>query len=279
MKLPLKRGPELPDAPLVRWCEPKDFAEELVLSGRLELEIATLARELRYVDRFLRAKVDAPTRILFGGPSGTGKTLAAKWLGYTLQLPVAIVDVSATVSKWVGETAKNVAEAFRLATSTSAILFLDEIDAVCAVRADSDSGASKELARATTTTLQQLDWLGPKQLVIAATNFPDDLDSALARRFNTHVTFELPDAGARRRMLASWLSCVRVGADTLDRLTDEGDGMSGAQLRSLAMAHARRLIMREIDDEPPPPPPPPPRPQSAFAQEMLQHLESLGPKP
>ncbi|MBX3261079.1 MAG: ATP-binding protein [Labilithrix sp.] len=229
----------------------EDLSGELVLSGSLRSRVEGLASELRHVERFLRAGVDPPTRVLFSGPSGTGKTLAARWLGWKLRLPVVVADVSAVVDKHIGESAKGIAACFHAAKTSKAILFLDEIDAICMRRDAAETSAGAELARATTTFFQQIDWTPPNRIVLAATNFPDELDPALRRRVPTEITFELPDRDARRRMLEQWLSRSPLCAEQLDALADRTEGLSGAELRAKAMEQARRAIMALPEPAPP----------------------------
>jgi SpoVK/Ycf46/Vps4 family AAA+-type ATPase len=244
------RMPAPNDGGVLRWFMPdEDLTGELVLSGNCGAALEQLARELKATTRFLEAGVDPSTRVLFSGPSGTGKTLAARWLGWTMRLPVACVDVALVVGSTLGATSQNIAKAVTLAKGSHGILFLDEIDAICAKRSDSDGGAADaELARATTTMLQQLDWLEPAHIVIAATNFPDVIDTALRRRLTTEITFETPTRDARRGMLERWLSRSPL-ADSLDELADGTEGMTGATLRSFAMARARERIL-ELPEAP-----------------------------
>lgn len=224
--------------------EPDESCAELEQSGAHGAAVESLLEELRCVERFVEAGVDAPTRIMFDGPPGTGKTLTARWLGWRLRVRVVLTDISSTVASHLGETSKNLAEFFRAAASAKAILFLDEVDALC-VRRDrvADGSAGAELARATSTLLQQLDWLPTENIVIAATNFADLVDPALARRLPTRITFALPDRAARLRMVQRWLARAPVPAEVLERLADESEGRSGSDLRAAAMACARRAIM------------------------------------
>lgn len=246
------REASLPESPIVRWFRPADLRDELFLSGPCELAISTLTRELRHVPRFLEKRIDPPSRVLFGGPSGAGKTLAARWIGRRLDLPVAVIDIGAAGSSLTHQTGANLSKAFNVAASVPSILFLDETDAICRRRDGDGSAAANDAAHATTVVLQQLDMIPATQIVFAATNFPDDLDPALARRFTTHITFALPDASARRSMITRWLASVPAGSDTFDRLTEETDGMSGAETRSHVMAWARALVMREAEQREPP---------------------------
>lgn len=241
---PPARGP-------MRWFMPdEDLDDELVVSGDLRERILTLERELRFVDRFLEEGIDPPTRVILSGPSGTGKTLAARWFGWRLRLPLAVIEIAGAVGSHLGETSKNLQTCMQDATSVKSILFLDEIDALCANREGSgDSAASAELARATSTLLQQLDWLEPNRIVFAATNFREGLDSALARRLPTQIAFAPPDAAARRKMLDRWLGKSCLSPEDLDEIAEKADGMAGAALRAFAMAEARRALVAAGIDE------------------------------
>jgi len=89
----------------------EDLSEDLILNGPQGAAVETLLAELRCVDRFLDADIDAPTRILFDGPSGTGKTLTARWLGWKLKARVLVLDISATVGSHLGETSGEIGRA------------------------------------------------------------------------------------------------------------------------------------------------------------------------
>lgn len=239
----------LPENGLINWFKPEsDLSDDLVLSGATGAAVAQLARELHHTDDFLRAGLDPSTRILFSGPSGTGKTLAARWLGWTLSLPVAVVDVSAIVGSHLGETSGALGEVFKILGNVPSVLFFDEVDAMCAERSGvrGRGAGGEELARATTVFLQQIDWLRPSRVVVAATNFRDDLDSALRRRLTTDIVFELPDRDARARMLSRWFSRAPMGDELVTELLDATEGLSGADLRSRAMARARAALLERL---------------------------------
>lgn len=266
-----------PECSSLVWFESEDLSSELMLSGESGRALLELVRQLGHIDRFLEARVDPPTRILFAGPSGTGKTLAARWLAGKMRRPIAVADVSRIVGSHLGETSSNIGRIFRAAVEGKAVLFLDEIDAICTKREEGESLFDRELARATTTFLQQLDWLAtgaPHAVVIAATNFSEELDAALTRRLTTFVQFEAPDRDARLRMLRSWLSHAPVTSEAIERLADESEGLSGAALRARAMEEARFAIMELADKTPPT------EPQRQFAehgQGLLAALEGVAP--
>lgn len=135
---------------------------------------------------------------LFYGPSGTGKTLAAEILAYELGLELYRIDLSGVVSKYIGETEKNLGRIFAAAEDSNAILFFDEADALFGkrseVRDSHDRYANLEVAY----LLQKMETY--RGIAILATNLRGNMDEAFARRLGYTVEFPLPDAGLRQRL-------------------------------------------------------------------------------
>jgi SpoVK/Ycf46/Vps4 family AAA+-type ATPase len=229
----------------LEWFEPTDLSGQLVLDGATGTALERLVAELQQAHRLLAAGIDAPTRVLFAGPSGTGKTLAARWLGGRLGIPVGVVRVSSVISGFMGSTGANLAKAFDATSLFPTVLFLDEIDAICARRDGSGKHDVEEMARVTSTLLQMLDMAPPGQIIVAATNFRDKVDPALLRRLPTAVTFELPGASAREAMIRGWWSKVPFSGAALNDAVAATAGKSGAETRSFAMDLARAALLGE----------------------------------
>ncbi|MCC2316281.1 ATP-binding protein [Cellulomonas xiejunii] len=135
---------------------------------------------------------------LFAGPSGTGKTLAAEVVAADLGLDLYKVDLSAVVSKYIGETEKNLERVFSAAASGDMVLFFDEADALFGKRTDVSSSHDRYANIEVAYLLQRLEVFDG--LVILATNLQGNIDDAFWRRIAVSVTFTSPDEAERRRI-------------------------------------------------------------------------------
>ena len=137
-------------------------------------------------------------RSLFYGPPGTGKTLAASLLGKTCGLDVYRVDLSLIVSKYIGETEKNLAKVFDYAEKQNWILFFDEADALFGKRTSTQSSNDRYANQEVAFLLQRVeDFPG---VVILASNLKSNMDEAFSRRFQSTIYFPMPDANQRLRL-------------------------------------------------------------------------------
>lgn len=137
-------------------------------------------------------------RSLFYGPPGTGKTLAATLLGKRNGMDVYRVDLSMIVSKYIGETEKNLAKVFDLAENRDWILFFDEADALFGKRTSTQTSNDRHANQEVAYLLQRIeDFPGT---VILATNLRTNIDEAFARRFQSMVYFPMPDEYTRREL-------------------------------------------------------------------------------
>jgi ATP-dependent 26S proteasome regulatory subunit len=134
--------------------------------------------------------------VLFAGPSGTGKTMAAEIMAHALQVDLYKIDLSGVVSKYIGETEKNLAKIFQEAESSNAILFFDEADAVFGKRTKIADAHDRYANIETSYLLQKMEEY--EGAVILATNLRENLDEAFTRRMRFIVEFPFPDAASRQ---------------------------------------------------------------------------------
>ncbi len=149
-------------------------------------------------DSNLSRKIKPGYRVLFYGPPGTGKTLTTALLGKQFGKDVYRIDLSQIVSKYIGETEKNLENIFRRAENRDWILFFDEADALFGKRTSVPSSHDKYANQEVSYLLQRVeDFPG---LLILASNFKSNLDDAFIRRFHEVVHFPQPDAGERKML-------------------------------------------------------------------------------
>lgn len=140
-------------------------------------------------------KIKPGFKVLFTGPPGTGKTLTASLLGKYCQMDVYRVDLSMVVSKYIGETEKNLSGVFDMAESKNWILFFDEADALFGKRSNTSDSHDRYANQEVSFLLQRMeDFDG---LVILSSNFKKNIDEAFFRRFQLVLDFEIPDVRHR----------------------------------------------------------------------------------
>jgi len=187
---------------------------------------------------------------LFAGDSGTGKSMAAEVLASDLGLDLYRIDLSAVVSKYIGETEKNLRGLFDAAQGGGVILFFDEADALFGKRSEVKDAHDRYANIETNYLLQRMEQFSG--LAILATNMRSALDRAFARRLRFIVTFPFPTAANRARMWAKAFppDVPKRGLD-YDRLAKidlNGAGIANAALNAAfsAAAHNHHIGMAEV---------------------------------
>ena len=137
-------------------------------------------------------------RALFYGPPGTGKTLTAGLLGKSTGLDVYRIDLSMIVSKYIGETEKNLGRVFDLAERRRWILFFDEADALFSKRTETTSSNDRHANQEVAFLLQRMENF--PGVIVLATNLKDNIDDAFARRFQSMIYFPAPNATKRAQL-------------------------------------------------------------------------------
>lgn len=231
------------------------IGEKLVLSQKTAEEIISLILLLRhykaYYDHF---GADIPKGVLLVGPPGTGKTTIAKFIAENSGLAFVTASPSELRSKWVGDSAKLVANLFRLARAKApAVVFIDEIESVFPTR-----GSHDEINHLVGQVLQELEGIHTKPgetpiVLIGATNHPETLDPAVASRMGTSLYIPLPDTQGRERILEILLKDKELEGVDIARIALLTEGFSGRDLRTMVTGAAKlaftkgRTRIREED--------------------------------
>ena len=151
---------------------------------------------------------------LFSGPSGTGKTMAAEIIAHDLKLDLYKIDLSAVVSKYIGETEKNLERIFSEAQSSNAILFFDEADAIFGKRSEVKDAHDRYANIEISYLLQRME--AYDGVTILATNLRANLDEAFARRLQFAIDFPFPDDEYRQRIWQTLFPTAVPRASDLD---------------------------------------------------------------
>lgn len=221
-----------------------------IFSDKVNELIDTFIQERKESKKLMSVGLNPPSSLLLYGPPGVGKTELAKYLSGVFGLNLIVLDLSSTISSYLGKTGKNLKKVLDYAKSSPSILLLDEFDAVAKRRDDmSDLG---ELKRIVNVLLKELEDWPNHTIVIAATNHPDLLDSAIWRRFDRAIEIGLPDKDERIKILMNELTSVNMskGLSKIVHVIGEmAKGLSGADICKLVERAKRKSVLSEISLE------------------------------
>ena len=173
---------------------------DLILNEKTSQQIAEIETWINHNamlmgDWGMKSRIKPGFRVLFAGPSGTGKTLTASLLGKYTNRDVYRIDLSLVISKYIGETEKNLSKLFDRARNKNWLLFFDEADAIFGKRTSIRDAHDKYANQEVSYLLQRIE--SHDGLVILASNLKNNIDSAFTRRFNSIVEFETPSVAER----------------------------------------------------------------------------------
>ncbi|MFO0970423.1 MAG: ATP-dependent zinc metalloprotease FtsH [Gemmataceae bacterium] len=203
-------------------------------------ELQEIVEFLKNPEKFQKLGAQIPKGVLLIGPPGTGKTLLARAVAGEAGVPFYSISGSEFIQMFVGVGASRVRDMFKTAKENApCLLFIDEIDAVGRMRGAGLGGGSDEREQTLNQILSEMDGFTPNEsvIVVAATNRPDVLDSALLRpgRFDRHVTVDRPNAKGRLDILKVHTRNKPLAEEVnLEDIAKKMIGMTGADLRNLA---------------------------------------------
>jgi len=193
--------------------------------------------------------LSATKTVLFTGPPGVGKSLAARWLAHELNIPLLTLDLSALMSSFLGRTGNNVRHVMDYAKTADCVLLLDELDAIAKRRDDATEVG--ELKRLVTVLLQEIDDWPSNALLVAATNHEGLLDPAVWRRFDVRVDFSTPDAEGVARGVQQFLGEGTLVEDNLRQaleLVFDGASFSDIKRELMGARRAAAIYSGDIED-------------------------------
>ncbi len=221
------------EKPTIQWAQVgglKEQEEEI----KEVIELPLMKPEL-----FKKVGIEPPKGILLYGPPGTGKTLLAKAVAASTKSTFIEVVGSELVQKFIGEGAKLVKEIFQLAREKApSIIFIDEMDAIAAVRMDIGTSGEREVQRTFMQLLAEIDGFNPLDNVkiIGCTNRKDILDPAIVRpgRLDRLIHVPLPNEEARKEIFKIHTKNMTIGKLNMEKMIKLLEGFSGAEIKAVA---------------------------------------------
>ncbi|MCL2594762.1 MAG: ATP-binding protein [Promicromonosporaceae bacterium] len=244
IEAPLPDAPRDRDSgsPLMAVATPKLVGlDDLVLAPEVRVRLEVVLRETARWPALDQAGIPRRNRILLHGPPGNGKSSIAAALAAELNWPLASVRIDGLVSSLLGETASNLREVFEFSSANPTVTLLDEFDSLGKYRGDaSDHG---ELRRVVNATLQMIDSYCGKSLLVAATNTPEVLDSALWRRFDEVIEIPTPTVLQATKLLARLLG--PTAPDCASQVGEALGGLPFAAIEFVAFAARRKALLAD----------------------------------
>ncbi len=254
-----RSGNSLKLAELAVRLRPKFGWEDIVLPAEQRNELRDICTHVRFRDQVYDSwgfdetlAAGSGLNVLFSGPPGTGKSMAAGVIAKDLGLEIYRIDLSSMVSKYVGETEKNLSRIFDEAANSQAILFFDEADALFGKRSEVKDAHDRYANIETGYLLQKMEEFDG--VTILASNLSENLDDAFLRRLHFVVDFPMPDAAEREHI---WKLAFPENAPFLEE-PDYADlsrrlKISGANIKNIALhaaffaaSEGRGILMRDV---------------------------------
>ena len=210
--------------------------DDIIISENLKQELISVVKLLKGADNAKKFGIEVPKGMLLYGPPGTGKTTIAKVMANTANMAFFVLQVNDIVSKYVGDSEKNLSLLFKAAQKYApSILFIDEIDAIAKNRSENNAQHADNLLN---HLLQLIDGVIKREgiYIIGATNRPDLVDPALKRggRLTKSIYIPLPDFDSRLKLIKLFLSKYTLDFDVdYEYFAKRVEGKSGADIKSI----------------------------------------------
>lgn len=229
--------------PLVQVSEYGHFFSDLIISAETKVILERVISENRSLGLLSQYGLKPKNKLLFCGPPGTGKTLTSRVMSSLIGYPHVYVRFDSILSSYLGETATNLRKIFDFIGQGKWVVLFDEFDIIGKKRDDPHEHG--EIKRIVNNFMQMLDTYEGESIIIAATNHQHLLDSAIWRRFDEVVFFEMPDLKRREQLFEKYLAVLRKDKRlSLQKYARKTKGFSAADIAQVCENALRQTIIR-----------------------------------
>ncbi|GAB0157417.1 hypothetical protein CHRYSEOSP005_26920 [Chryseobacterium sp. Alg-005] len=205
-------------------------------------QFVQLIKEHTYIKELQEYGLPVNNKVLLQGSSGCGKTMTAKAIASALGKSIIILNLSNIVSSRIGETSQNIKMIFDKAGRERSVLFLDELDQIGKARGSDDKDVG-EMRRLVNTLLQLIDYYPENALLLCATNHPEIIDTALIRRFQLKINYEMPSKEFLDQYYDNLLSQFPEDMRNIERQY----GISFAEAKDYALTVVKGNLIRKLE--------------------------------
>jgi len=218
-----------------------DF-DNLILSPITISQLERIIREFKDADILATYNLSYKKKILLCGQPGTGKTFSTQVVSSLLNIPLIYIRFDAIISSYLGETAGNLRKVFDFIESGTWIVLFDEFDIIGKNRDDAHEHG--EIKRVVNNFLQMLDNFKGDSILFAATNHQNMLDSAIWRRFDTVIEYQIPNEAIRQRLFERYLRPIKRDKKiNLNQAAKASQGLSPADIEMIAVEAMKTAII------------------------------------
>lgn len=214
---------------------------EVFLDKNNKEHLVQLIKEHHYIKELQEYGLPVNNKILLQGSSGCGKTMTAKAVANALGKSIMILNLSNIVSSRIGETSQNIKMIFDKAARERSVLFLDELDQIGKARGSDDKDVG-EMRRLVNTLIQLIDYYPEHSLLLCATNHPEIIDTALLRRFQLKINYEMPSAEILDTYYDQLLDQFPEDMRTVDRKYS----VSFAEAKDYALTSVKAALIKKL---------------------------------
>lgn len=216
--------------------------DDVFLSPHNKEQFVQLIKENTYAQELQEYGLPVNNKVLLEGSSGCGKTMTAKAVAHALGKNIIILNLSNIVSSRIGETSQNIKMIFDKAARERSVLFLDELDQIGKARGSDDKDVG-EMRRLVNTLLQLIDYYPENALLLCATNHPEIIDTAVIRRFQLKIKYEMPSKEFLNAFYDQILAAFPEDLRNIDRKYD----ISFAEAKDHAFTLVKGNLIKKLE--------------------------------